>query len=218
MLFFFTLMGQRADAFAQAANPNTPKNQRYGAESVKINPASTAIVEEGMTLKPDVKAAIDGERAAADLVFTVKLPTAGRYIMRSYAVTDAEGAALMKKAKGKYESLFMKIQIDENRPTKRVVYVPWDRPLQTSGKFELSGQEQQIKIWLPRGVRLAYIEFLPYTPPAVPIQAQNYKPKIVPPASRPRLWVNQQTLPKVKASLTAAEHKAAWDKVKKLLR
>jgi heparin/heparan-sulfate lyase len=198
------------------------KNQRYGAEAVKINLSSTEIVEDkllsngkGMTLKAGVKSALEGERPLADLVFTVKLPKAGRYIMRSYAVTDVEGAALMKKAKGKYESLFMRIQIDDHRATKRVVYVPWNRPLQTSGKFELTGQEQQIKIWLPRGVRLEYIEFAPYTPPVVPLEAQNYKPEIVPPSSRPRLWVNQQTLPKVKASLNEEEHKAAWAKVKK---
>ena len=196
-------------------------NPRYGAESVKVNSSSAEIVADqllsngkGMTLKAGVKAALDGERSAADLVFTVKLPKAGRYIMRSYAVTDKEGAALMKKAKGKYESLFMRIQIDNSRPTKRVVYVPWDRPLQASGKFELTGQQQEIKIWLPRGVRLEYIEFLPYTPPAIPAAAQNYKPKIVPPNSRPRLWVNQQTLPKVKAALSEKEHQAAWIQVK----
>ncbi len=223
VLLFFTMMPTGSAYIpGQPKYPNAGKDQRYGAESVKINPATVEIVDDkllsngkGMTLKPGVSAAIDGERAAADLVFTVKLPKAGRYIMRSYAVTDAEGAALMKKAKGKYESLFMKIQIDEQRPTKRVVYVPWDRPLQTSGKFELSGREQELKIWLPRGVRLEYIEFSTYTPPAVPIEAQNYRPEIIPPASRPRLWVNQQTLPKVKASLNAEENKAAWEKVKK---
>ncbi len=200
-----------------------PKKQRYGAESVKVNSSSTEIVEEkllsngkGITLKAGVKPALDGERADADVVFTVKLPKEGRYIMRTYAVTDKEGAEAMKKAKGKYESLMMRIQVDERRPTKRVVYVPWNRPLQTSGKFDFSGQEQQVKIWLPRGVRLAYIEFFPYNPPKVPEAAQNYKPKIVPPNSRPRLWVNQQTLPTVKAALTADENKEAWAKVKAL--
>lgn len=210
--------------FRMPANEITAnvKKQRYGAESVKINPSAAEIVADkrlsnskGMTLKAGVKAALDGERSAADLVFTVKLPKAGRYIMRTYAVTDEEGAVLMKKAKGKYESLFMRIQIDDNRPTKRVVYVPWNRPSQTSGKFEFTGQEQEVKIWLPRGVRLEYLDFSPYTPPAIPVAAQNYKPTIVPPTSRPRLWVNQQTLPKVKAALNEEEHQEAWAKVKK---
>ncbi|MEJ5960841.1 hypothetical protein [Pedobacter immunditicola] len=224
VLLLVTTPGFANGAPKMPANEITAKviKQRYGAESVKINSSSTEIVADqllsngkGMTLKAGVKAALDGERSAADLVFTVKLPKAGRYIMRSYAVTDKEGAALMKKAKGKYESLFMRIQIDDIRPTKRVVYVPWDRPLQTSGKFEFTGQEQEVRIWLPRGVRLEYIEFLPYTPPGIPLAAQNYKPGIVPPNSRPRLWVNQQTLPKVKAALNEEEHKAAWAKVKK---
>src|SRR5690606_33387175 len=99
---------------------------------------------------------------------------------------------LMKKAKSKFESLYIKIQIDDSRPTKRVVYVPWDRPRQESGKFEFSGAEQQIKIWLPRGVRLEYIELANYIPPSVPKEAQHYQPRVIPPDGHPRLWVNQQ--------------------------
>jgi heparin/heparan-sulfate lyase len=211
----------RIDKVPAIVKNNDPKKQRYGAESVKINSSTTEIVDDkllsngkGITLKAGIKEALDGQRADADIVFRVKLPKAGRYIMRTYAVTDKEGADLMKKAKGKYESLMMRIQIDQSRPTKRVVYVPWNRPSQTSGKFDFNGQEQDVKIWLPRGVRLEFIEFFPYNPPRVPELAQNYKPTIVPPSSRPRLWVNHESLPKVKAGLTADENKEAWAKVK----
>jgi heparin/heparan-sulfate lyase len=201
--------------------PLAAKALRYDAETARINPQSTAVVAEkklsnnkGMTLKAGVAQALEGERSEPDIVMHIQAPAPGRYRMSTYAVTDEEGAALMKKAKGKYESLYARLQIDGQRPTKRVVYVPWDRPRQEAGKFTLTGKPQQLKIWLPRGVRLGFVEFTPYTPPAVPAAAQNYQPAVVPPAAHPRLWVSQQTLPLVKARLQQGENLAAWEKVK----
>lgn len=193
---------------------------RYGAESAQINAGSTEIItderlsnKKGITLKTGVAAAINGERTAPDVVFNVKVPV-GRYVMSTYAVTDAEGAKLMKQAKTKFESLYIKMQIGDRRATKRVVYVPWDVKRQESGKFEFNNGEP-LKIWLPRGVRLEYVELTPYIPPVVPVEAQNYKPQIVPPSGHPRLWINQQSLPVVKAKLRSAENLQAWEKVKK---
>lgn len=198
-----------------------PKAFRHDAATGQLNPATTELVAEerlstkkGISLRAGASQALEGERSAPDVVWTFKAPAAGRYKMSTYAVTDTEGARLMKAAKGKYESLFIRIQIDDSRPTKRVVYVPWDRPLQESGKFVLSGQEQQIKIWLPRGVRLGYVDFKPYVPPKVPAAAQNYKPTVLPPASHPRLWVTRESLPQIKARLEQGENKQAWEKVK----
>jgi len=198
------------------------KVYRIDAVTAKINPASTEIVADerlsnhkGIALKFGVDATVNENTAEPDIIFDVKAPEAGRYVMATYAVTDTEGAALMKKAKSKFESLYIKIQIDNQRPTKRVVYVPWDVARQESGKFELNGNDQQLKIWLPRGVRLGYIEFAAYNPPPVPDVVQNYQPRIIPPATRPRLWVNQQSLPEVKARLQMGENLEAWEKVKK---
>ena len=193
---------------------------RYGAQNAEVNTESTEIVaderlsnKKGFTLKQGVPAAISGERLAPDLVFKVKVPD-GRYVMSTYAVTDAEGAKLMKEAKTKFESLYIRIQIGDRRATKRVVYVPWDVKRQESGKFEFK-DGQPLKIWLPRGVRLDYVELTPYIPPAVPVEAQNYVPKIIPPATHPRLWVTRQSLPMVQRRLTSGENLAAWEKVKK---
>src|SRR5690606_36155399 len=136
--------------FAQTIEfvPNKPF--RLNAATADINTKSSEKVaderltnKEGVTLKSGIEQAIEGERDEPDLIFRVKAPDAGRYVMHSYAVTDEEGAALMKKASSKYESMYMRIQIDEQRATKRVVYVPWDRPLQRSGKFALTGEEQE---------------------------------------------------------------------------
>lgn len=212
----------KANNITQASDSVKTDKIRVNIESAKVNSSTTEIVKDerlstkkGASLKAAIKAAINNERSEPDLVFNIQVPTAGRYTMRTYATTNAEGAALMKKAKGKLESLFIKIQIDDNRPTKRVVYVPWDVPLQTSGKFDFTGKPQQIKIWLPRGVQFDYIDLSTYTPPAVPLKAQNFVPQIVPPASHPRLWVNQESLPLIKSRINTAENSAAWANVKK---
>lgn len=150
-----------------------------------------------------------------DLVFKIKAPKAGRYKMNTMAVTDEEGEALMKKASLKTESLFMRVQIGDQRSTKRVICVPWNVPKQKTGKFTFSGEEEEIKIWLPRGVRLDYVELQNYIPPAVPAAATNYKPGILPPATHPRLWVTPESLPIVKSRLEIGENKAAWERVKR---
>ena len=108
----------------------------------------------------------------------------------------------------------MRMQIGDARGTKRVVYVPWDRPRQETGIFTLTGNEQEIKIWLPRGVRLSFMEIRNYTAPKVPAAAANYSPKVLPPKSHPRLWVNQENLPKVKENLTKEENRAVWESLK----
>ena len=189
------------DAVVNAQTSETVQDERLGSK-------------HGITLKEGITEAIDGSRPEPDLTFNIKVPKAGQYLIQTYAVTDAEGAALMKKARTKFESLFMRIQIGEQRATKRVVYVPWDRPSQRTGVFNLREGAQDINIWLPRGVRLEFVELKTYVPPAVPPAALHYKPTVTPPLSHPRLWVTDATLPQVKANLTKDEHKEVWEKLK----
>lgn len=190
--------------------------------SMSINDKTSEVIADerltskaGMTLKPHITASINAERAESDIHFTIKTPASGYYTVYSYAVTDAEGAQLMKKAKTKFESMFMRIQFGNKRATKRVIYVPWDRPLQHTGIFDLAEGEQEVKIWLPRGVRLEYLQIGKYVAPTVPAAAAAYKPTIIPPNSHPRLWVNQETLPIVRKNLERPEHHEIWKKLKK---
>jgi heparin/heparan-sulfate lyase len=198
---------------------------RINACAAKINPATTEIVEDvridagrGATLRPGVAARNDANEGEPDLILTVNVPKAGRYVMRTDAVTDAEGAKRMKEAVTKFESLYLKIQIGDRRPTRRVVYVPWDIRLQVSGKFDFDGGEQELKLWLPRGVRLAWVELAPYVPPAIPAAARNYTPPVTPPADHPRILVNAESLPAIRAKLTQAENQPVWEKTKKTAR
>ena len=119
----------------------------------------------------------------------------------------------------KHQSLYAQIQIDGQRPTRRVVFVPWSRPeycRQHLGAFELRGEAQKIRVWLPAGVRLDRLEVNPYRAPAVPKEAAAYRPSVVPPATHPRLWVTAETLARVQARLEHPEHKPYWDRVRKL--
>lgn len=210
--------------YTQALSNQEKKVEKFRltVENGKLNPLTTEIIADdrlskakGFTLKADVPEALKNERTEPDLVFDIQAAVAGKYEMRTHAKTNLEGVKLLKNARSKYESLFIKIQFDEAKPTKRVVYVPWDVALQTSGKFELSGKAQKLKIWLPKGINFDYVEFNTYVPPAVPEKAQAYVPKIVPPVTRPRLWVNQKSLPAVKANILAAENATAWAEVRK---
>lgn len=199
------------------------KSHRLDVTMAEINPQTCELIadsrlstKQGATLKKGIEQAIEGERDEPDLTFLVQAPTYGRYTVRSYAVTDSEGAALMKKATSKFESMFMRIQIDNQRATKRVIYVPWDRPNQLIGNFTLTGNKQKIKIWLPRGVRFDFLQLRSYIPPKVPDAAVGYKPEIVPPNKHPRLWVTETTLAIVKQRLQTEEHKPYWGEVKKV--
>ncbi|MDH7569574.1 MAG: hypothetical protein QHJ73_08320, partial [Armatimonadota bacterium] len=173
--------------------------------------------KRGVSLKSDVAARVGNPQSPPDLVFRVRVPQPGRYWIRTHAAVDEKGAEAMRRAASKNASLRMMIAVDEERPVSRVVFVPWSQPgscTQAIGKFPLNGQEQEIRVWLPEGVRLDYLQVAPYVPPRVPEAAANYRPAIVPPPTRPRLWVNQESLPVVRANLTRGENAPLWEKVK----
>lgn len=203
------------------ANPiNKNISIKLEAESSLINSDMLEIVtddrlsrSQGVSLMKSATAAIDGERVDADLTFNLNLPE-GKYTLTTFAFTDAEGAELMKNATSKYESMYMRLQVDKNKATKRVIYVPWDRPRQVLGNFSFDGDNQELKIWLPRGVRLDYIIIETYNPPSVPKAVVDYSPPFTPPTDRPRLWVNSNTLDIVRNRLFIEENKKVWDSLK----
>lgn len=197
---------------------------RFEAESARANLERVLILDQdtfpsrrGAALKTGLATNAGAPQSAPDLVFAVKAPKAGRYWIRSHAAVDAQTAEAMRKASSKNASLRLMIAVGGSRPTSRVVFVPWSPPgscTQALGKFEFDGQEQPVRVWLPAGVRLDYLELAPYTPPKVPDAAQNYRPAVVPPPSHPRLWVNATSLPKVRANLTQGENAPVWDKLR----
>ncbi len=201
------------------------RTARLEAEAAAFGAGRIAVVEQGgfsggrgVTLRPAAAARVDAPEAAPDLRFRVRAAAPGRFVIRTHAATDAEGRALMRRAQRKQDSLFLRIAVGTGRPTRRVVFVPWSRPescRQTLGKFALDGSEQTVRVWLPKGVILDALELFPYRPPRVPEAAKRYRPSLVPPPSRPRLWVNRESLPEIRARLTRGENAPLWAKVRR---
>jgi heparin/heparan-sulfate lyase len=222
VILVLVIAGARLDA-APARTQTGPMTLE--AEAARLYPDRVEIVQQstfpskqGVSLKAGVTMHVGPPETQPDLVFKARVPQAGRYWIRTHAATDAKGTEAMRQAASKTASLRLMISVGGNRPTKRVVFVPWSQPgscTQTTGKFDFTGEEQEIWVWLPEGVRLDYLQILPYTPPRVPPAAVAYRPTIVPPASRPRLWVTEQTLPQVRANLDKGENAPLWAQVKR---
>ncbi|SCD19150.1 Hypothetical protein PSM36_0316 [Proteiniphilum saccharofermentans] len=220
-LLFLNIFGFYMAAYSSTMQDDNSKSisVKFEAESSIINPQYMEVVNDnrlsqykGIALKEKASSAIKGERTDPDLFFEITLPQ-GRYILRTHTFTDCEGAELMKKATSKFESLYTRIQIDNERPTQRVIYVPWDVRTQTLGIFYFKGDKQSLKLWLPKGVRLDYIQIQSYTPPPIPDRVADYIPPYTPPPGRPRLWLNNQSLDIIKERLNKGENKVYWEKL-----
>lgn len=195
----------------------TAQQLQWNVDKAVINRHTTELVKgpgriRWAALKKNSASAIDSSHPPADLTFRVSLPRAGTYEMITCAATEQNLDSLVKI--GKVETSHLKIQFPGQRPTQRIVFDSWNHAIQVAGKFDFSTPQQQLKIWLPKGIRLQYIAFRPYVPPAIPAAAQQYKPAIVPRAGRPRLWLNEESLPVIKTRLLTGENKAVWEKVK----
>ncbi len=195
------------------------------AENAKLDAARVEVVshdpfsgKKGVALKAGAASLAEATNAAPDLVFEVRVPRPGRYSLSTWAAVDEAGAARMRAARSKFESLFAKIRVGGQRPTRRVVFVPWSDPKlcwQQLGVFDLE-ESQPVAFWLPDGVRLDRLEVHPYRPPAVPREVVDYTPSVLPPASHPRLWVNPEALAEIRKRLTHPEHQPHWDRLRKL--
>ncbi len=214
----FAGMGQESPA-APAPGPITLE-----AEAARLNPDRAEVVEQesfpskrGVSLKKSVASNVGSPDSVPDLVFQAKTAQAGRYWIRTHAATDARGTEAMRQAAGKQASLRLMISVDGSRPTARVVFVPWSPPgscTQATGKFDFNGREQEIRVWLPEGVRLDTLQIAPYVPPQVPDAAAKYQPAVVPPKTRPRIWVNEESLPQVRANLDKGENAPLWARLR----
>lgn len=218
LILMAALAGSRQEAVAAPGDPITleAESAQISADRAEVVEQDTFASKRGVALRAGVASNVGQPDSAPDLVFRAQAPEAGRYWIRTHAATDAIGTEAMRVASGKNDSLRLMISIDGSRPTRRVVFVPWSQPgscVQSTGKFDFTGQEQEIRVWLPEGVRLDYLQVAPYVPPAVPDAAATYEPSIVPPSSRPRLWVNEASLPRVRANLEQGENAAVWARV-----
>ncbi len=197
-------------------------NTVFKAATAELNPKTTVVTkaektDDGRAVIITGNSNVKNKAAAPDVTFKVIAPTAGLYVLRTEASVDEEGAKIMENTHSKFGSMFARIQIGTNRPTERVVFVPWGRPQlngQTLGKFELAEGEQEIKFWLPEHLKLHRMIVSPYTPVKVPPEAEAYSPAVVPPPIHPRLWVTPDLLPTIRQNLETEENRPHWEAVK----
>lgn len=149
---------------------------------------------------PDVKVSLGGSKP-------------GLYILEA-ETTPADPARLKKEDQSGKLSLRAKLRNGDSRPTYRIVYDIYKGGLQELGKFEIKSAKQNLEIWLPANLVLQRLFIKPYTAPAAPVEAENYKPKIAPPAGHPRLWMNKESLPVIRERLKDSSHAAAWAEIK----
>ncbi len=150
--------------------------------------------------------------AAPDLEWTVQVPKFGLYILEAETVpVDLE--KLKKEDQTGKLMLKAKFKNGDDRPTFRIVYDVYKGGLQELGKFDFKSKNQKLKVWLPANLVLKRLSIKPFVAPVPPADAESYVPKIVPPSGRPRLWVNQETLPVVRKRLQDTAHAAAWNAV-----
>ena len=202
-------------------------SRTFQAEKCKVDAAQVEIVEQkgfrqnkGVALK---KSAVDRsnfgkEGGKADLTITVNIPKDGHYILSSIACVDGVGTKLMKKAKTKYESLWVKLQIPGTRTTRRVAYEPWRLPkifTNELGIFQIAAGKQTIKIDIPRGLRLDQITISDYVPPEIPKGAENYNLPFSVPKRHPRLLINPAELARIRSQIMHPDNTEMWAKVRK---
>ena len=192
------------------------------ATSANLNPKTVTVTDavkspNGKAVTLMGKSTVKDKQAKPDVVFPVKIPFSGLYVMRTESSLDEEGALLMEKIHSKFDSLYARIQVGDSRATERVIFEPWRNPLLgilTLGKFEIAKGDQEIKLWLPEHLKLHKFILIPYTPVRVPADAQAYTPEYLPPPVHPRLWVTPALLPGIRQNLTAEENLPHWEKLK----
>ncbi|TDQ75998.1 heparin/heparan-sulfate lyase [Sphingobacterium yanglingense] len=218
IMFLLLAVSWRAECQQRASNKVT---YTFGTDQMKLNSKNVEIVEnqkiiskKGVSLHGRVQ---DSDRDA-DIAIDLSGVEPGRYVVTTQAYSNRIGDQILAEAKTKFESLFITLQFENQNITKRVVFAPWElnkQPSrQASGKFNVGEESKSLKLWLPEGVILESVSLKTYVPPVIPELAQQYVPKVLPPQSRPRLWVNANSLPVVKARLEQGENKLKWERVK----
>ena len=169
----------------------------------------------GVCLKSDVEEAKD-PLATPDIVLHAKVKEAGTYRFWSNAAATESAKQRLVTSHSKMDSIPIRISINGSLVSSRYVILPWrnlDYCETRLGLFDLPPGELTIQIWLPTGVILESLDYSLYQPPKVPEEALRYEPKIVPPATHPRILVRPELLPGIRERLTQGDNQPVWEYV-----
>ena len=170
---------------------------------------------KGVSLKSGIAGFPDNQNRHHDLTIELNIPEKGVYILESEGV-PLNLDKIKQQDKSGMQTLYGQFEAQGGKATKRILFDTFKGGRQDLGKFSFAKGKQYVGIRLPVDFQLNRIGFKPYVAPVAPVDAENYKPKVIPPHTHPRLWVNQESLPIVKSRLLSVENKQAWDKVKSL--
>ena len=149
----------------------------------------------------------------ADVVVEITVPEPGTYVLTAESV-PIDSEALRQADTTGMLTLKGWFQLGTSRRTQRIVFDSFKGEVQELGKFDFFNTHEKLNIWLPNNLLMHRLSLKPHTAPVAPPEAEDYTPSVRPPSGRPRLWVNQESLPVVRKRLEAAEHQDAWRKVK----
>ena len=167
-----------------------------------------------VALKAGEKSNVKDAAVDADLVFNITATEPGKYVINAVSGVGEEMIPVFKVAKSKWDSLFVKLQIDNGWEMQRVIFAPWNSPKGVNvklGIFQLSGKPQRLKVWLPKGLHLESFAFSKHNPPKVPEPAEAYAMPIVPPKVHPRLWMTPDSVKTIRENLTKGENAEIWN-------
>lgn len=214
LYFFVSLIGIMPVSLLSAQNHY---RMTLPVDKADTNKKTTTIVYKAsspttkmLALKKGVNERVSNDtEIEPDLSYYIKVPQAGMYKILADVVRDEDIKPGMK-----VETRMVKLQLDNQRITRRIVSNLHQYTGHDLGTFNLA-TDQELKIWLPEKISFEAIRIEKYVPYEVPAEAANYIPAIVPPASRPRLWVTKENLPDIKERLTKTENGIVWQVVEK---
>ena len=164
----------------------------------------TVVAKRGLTLGVGETANVEVSQGKPDLVLPFETPQAAAYFIVATVITQTKSAHLMP------------VSIDGSQPRARTAaQAGKDLGSQQSylQRVELNAGKHTLRLWLPEGIILDFIELRPAVPPAVPTAAAEWQPTIVPPSTHPRLLIGEATLPLVKERLLVGSHAQHWSTV-----
>ena len=96
--------------------------------------------------------------------------------------------------------------------TRRIIF-----PTVTQGQFDIeriavTSAPMQIRIRTDKDVTISRLELRPVKK-VLPEAAEKYVPPIQPRTDRPRLYINRELMPRIKASFEKGPHKVAWEEI-----
>ncbi len=178
-----------------------------------VNP-DTGPKARRVALKAGEKSNIKDLSVDPDLVFNITATEPGKYAFNAFSGVGEEMIPVFKVAKSKWDSLFVKLQIDDGWEMERVIFAPWNSPRGVNvklGIFQLNGKPQKLKVWLPKGLHLESFSFSKHNPPRVPEAVEAYAMPIRPPQIHPRLWMTPDSAKTIRENLTKGENAEAWN-------